>query len=182
MAKTMDSRENRVAAHLEKYGTLEPFEAWVKLGVYRLSASIYSLKKFGYRIDTKIVEVKNRFDETCRVAQYHLVKVGKLPVVKRGRPTKATKPAVVKPTPVSVVKEVKPVPTRTPLPAPPRTAHPIMRSMAPQSLMAPPASRAVPAAAASSQRQPNLSARADMDEDDYTGVNRTYPKPAVSRY
>jgi hypothetical protein len=66
------SQVDRVLSHLKSYGTIQPLEAWRDLGIYRLSAVIYDLRKEGHKIATKRVEVVNRFGETALIAQYSL--------------------------------------------------------------------------------------------------------------
>ena len=53
---------------------LTPFDMWTKLGIYRASDVIYGLRKDGYDIKTDLINVKNKFNEDCRVALYTLEK------------------------------------------------------------------------------------------------------------
>jgi hypothetical protein len=52
---------------------INPLEAWVDLGIYRLSAIVFELKRHGHNIVTHRLEVKNRFDEVVTIASYELV-------------------------------------------------------------------------------------------------------------
>jgi len=61
----------RLKEYLLKNGSINPLEAWNEIGVYRLSARINELRK-EMQIDTCTVEVKNRFGEPCRVAEYRV--------------------------------------------------------------------------------------------------------------
>ena len=63
---------DRVLAHLKAKGTIQPLEAWRDLGIYRLSAVIFDLRQEGHKIETKRIEVVNRFGEIALVAQYGL--------------------------------------------------------------------------------------------------------------
>lgn len=63
---------DRVLSHLKEKGTLQPLEAWRDLGIYRLSAVIYDLRKEGHKISTKRVEVVNCFGEVALIAEYSL--------------------------------------------------------------------------------------------------------------
>jgi len=47
-------------------------EAYTKFGCMRLSGRIYELRQRGYEISSTMVEVKNRYDEPCRVSLYRL--------------------------------------------------------------------------------------------------------------
>ena len=63
---------DRVLSHLKTKGTIQPLEAWRDLGIYRLSAVIYDLRQEGHKIDTKRIEVVNRFGEPLLIAEYSL--------------------------------------------------------------------------------------------------------------
>ena len=63
----------RLLEHL-KLAPITPMEAWSELGIYRLGARIWDLKKKGHSVSTTLVDVTNRFGEVCRVAQYRLEK------------------------------------------------------------------------------------------------------------
>ena len=62
----------RLSLYLEKNKTINPFQAWQHLGIYRLAAVVFVLKNQGYKITTNKVEVKNKFNESCHVAEYEL--------------------------------------------------------------------------------------------------------------
>lgn len=56
-----------------KTGTgISSFDAFKALGVTRLSAIIFNLRKKGYDIESEEVEVTNRFGANVRVARYYL--------------------------------------------------------------------------------------------------------------
>ena len=52
---------------------ITPLQAMEKFGCMRLSGRIHDLREMGYNISSDLVEVKNRYGETCRVSQYRLV-------------------------------------------------------------------------------------------------------------
>lgn len=66
-----DSQCARLLARLER-GPINPMQALVELGIFRLAARINDLRKMGYRIAREMVTVLNRYGESCRVAQYRL--------------------------------------------------------------------------------------------------------------
>lgn len=47
--------------------------AMEKFGIMRLASRIHDLREMGYKIMTSTVEVKNRYGDICRVANYKLV-------------------------------------------------------------------------------------------------------------
>lgn len=64
------TQNERVAAWLQDKGCIDPLTSWTELGVYRLGARIYDLKKKGMHIETKTKKVTNKYGETCEVALY----------------------------------------------------------------------------------------------------------------
>jgi hypothetical protein len=69
----MQSQNERLLDHLIAKGKIDPLEAWVELGIYRLGARIFDLRQTGINITSANKKVTNRFGETCRVACYELV-------------------------------------------------------------------------------------------------------------
>jgi len=65
------TQKERLHEHL-KTRPITPLEAWAELGIYRLAARVYDLKRDGVEIDSKIVPVVNRYGEQFEVAQYSL--------------------------------------------------------------------------------------------------------------
>lgn len=66
-----NSQNDRLLSWL-RVEPINPLEAWIELGIYRLSARVNDLKSSGHNITKRMVEVQNRFGEPCRVAQYSL--------------------------------------------------------------------------------------------------------------
>jgi len=67
------NQQKRLINHLSEFKTIDPLEAWRKLGIYRLAAQIHVLRNKGYNIETKDKDVMNSFDERCTVANYVLL-------------------------------------------------------------------------------------------------------------
>lgn len=71
---------DRIYNHLQKR-SITSLQAFNLYGVTRLSSIIFDLrergKTVGFDIITQIVQRKNRFGDTCRVAEYFLIKVKK---------------------------------------------------------------------------------------------------------
>lgn len=75
----MRGQRKRVADYLLAGNSITSLEAFQKFGATRLSAIIYDLKNtYAMNIASEIVEVKNRYGDTCRVAEYRLIKKGEL--------------------------------------------------------------------------------------------------------
>ena len=70
----MLTQQARLMEHLELHSQVDPLEAWTKLGIYRLAAVVHLLRQAGIKIKTERMEVSNRFNEVCNVANYVLEK------------------------------------------------------------------------------------------------------------
>ena len=71
---TKKSQCEMILKYLRTHKTgITQMKALEKFGCLRLSGRIYDLRDQGYDIVTNMIEVKNRYDEISRVAQYRLV-------------------------------------------------------------------------------------------------------------
>ena len=66
------NQEERLEKHLTDFGYINPLEAWMSLGIYRLSSTVHQLRAKGLNIRTDRMNVTNQFGETCHVAKYIL--------------------------------------------------------------------------------------------------------------
>ena len=66
------SQQDRLLNYLETNKQINPLTAWSELGIYRLSDTVLKLRKKGHEIITEKLEVNNRWNEKCRVANYIL--------------------------------------------------------------------------------------------------------------
>jgi hypothetical protein len=60
----------RLNEYLDTHNSITPLQSWEELGIYRLGARIFDLKKAGVVIHTRLTPVENRFGEECHVAEY----------------------------------------------------------------------------------------------------------------
>lgn len=65
------TQNERILDYIAEFGSITQFEASNDLGIMRLASRISDLKRLGYPIDSKVIEVKNRFGETCHVKSYY---------------------------------------------------------------------------------------------------------------
>lgn len=70
MART--TQEERVLDYMKRFGSITTLDAFNDLGITRLSAKIFDLKKQGYDIVGETIKVKNRFGEEAYVKKYML--------------------------------------------------------------------------------------------------------------
>lgn len=70
MART--TQEERVLDYMQRFGSITTLDAFNDIGITRLSAKIFNLKKQGYTIIDEIIKVKNRFGEEGHVKKYML--------------------------------------------------------------------------------------------------------------
>ena len=69
-----DTQPARLLAVLLEGQKINPLRAWVNLGIYRLSDTVFQLREMGWPVGTDWLEVSNKFGEGCRVALYSLPK------------------------------------------------------------------------------------------------------------
>jgi len=66
------TQEERVLEYMQRYKGITSLEAFQDLGVTRLSAKIFNLKKQGYEIVSENKQGKNRYGETIYFKKYML--------------------------------------------------------------------------------------------------------------
>lgn len=76
LAPADNTQNGRLLAYLQRHASINPLEAWSQLGIYRLGARVFDLKKAGHNIVTSRKAVRNRFGEEVNVASYSLVREG----------------------------------------------------------------------------------------------------------
>lgn len=62
----------KIARHLETYGSITSLEAMQEYGIMRLASRVSDLKKAGVAIRVEMVSGKNRFGEATSYARYWL--------------------------------------------------------------------------------------------------------------
>lgn len=68
----MQKQTDRLLAYLKTHREIDPLTAWTELGIYRLGARVFDLRKAGHPITSDRKAVENRFGEECKVALYRL--------------------------------------------------------------------------------------------------------------
>ena len=66
------SHSERVLDYMNNFGSISSLEAFRDLGVTRLSAVIFNLKKAGYNITSNREKSINRYGDTTYFARYRL--------------------------------------------------------------------------------------------------------------
>jgi hypothetical protein len=64
------TQQERLIKYFKKHKSIDPLQAWTKLGIYRLADCVYQLRKKGFKIETQKITVINKFKEDCVVALY----------------------------------------------------------------------------------------------------------------
>lgn len=72
MQHSKPTQNDRILDYMDEFGGITQLEALRDLGVMRLASRISDLNRRGYRIDSEMVQVKNRYGETCRVKRYYM--------------------------------------------------------------------------------------------------------------
>lgn len=68
----MGKQQERVLIYMKSFGSISSMEAFRDLGVTRLSAVIFCLKRKGYVIKSKTEFVKNRYGEPVHFSRYSI--------------------------------------------------------------------------------------------------------------
>ena len=63
----------QVLNYMREHGSINPAEAFLDLGIYRLSGRIKDLRDEGYEIRSEIMGYKNKAGEKKHFAKYSLV-------------------------------------------------------------------------------------------------------------
>ena len=66
------TQEQRVINYIREFGSITSKDAFNDLGITRLSAKIFNLKKMGYEIKDEFEQGKNRYGETTFYKRYYL--------------------------------------------------------------------------------------------------------------
>lgn len=66
-------QEQRVLEYMKKHDGITSLEAFQHLGITRLSAKIFNLKKQGFVINSKMQQGENRYGEITHFKRYMLV-------------------------------------------------------------------------------------------------------------
>jgi hypothetical protein len=68
------SQRQRLLDYLDEHHSITPKQAWSELGIYRLSARIFDLRRQGYDIRTNRKEIYSPFGESTYIAEYRMVR------------------------------------------------------------------------------------------------------------
>lgn len=66
------TQNERIIDYINRFGSITWLEAASDLGIARLASRISDLKRMGVPITSEMVEVKNRFGETCHIKRYSM--------------------------------------------------------------------------------------------------------------
>jgi hypothetical protein len=66
------NQKQRVLDYLRSGNTITSLDAFHELGITRISAVVYNLKRDGHHLIKENVTVKNRFEEDCTIARWSL--------------------------------------------------------------------------------------------------------------
>lgn len=67
-----ETQAERILAYIEEFGSITQMDALRDLGCMRLASRISDLKKKGYRIDSELEPVKNRYGEVSYIKRYKI--------------------------------------------------------------------------------------------------------------
>ncbi len=64
------SQQQRIKDYLDSGGVLNRLNSWSELGIIEAPARISELRAQNYPIETKMIQIQNRFGENVRVAEW----------------------------------------------------------------------------------------------------------------
>lgn len=64
------TQQERIYSYLKEGNSLTSRQAYDLFGCTRLAAQVFELRKKGIPIQSKQIDVKNRYGEPCHVSQY----------------------------------------------------------------------------------------------------------------
>ena len=70
--KKENTQTKALLEYLREHGGVTPYEAWNQLHIYRLSDTIYKLRKLGYKIVTNYMEVVTPYGKAY-IAEYRMI-------------------------------------------------------------------------------------------------------------
>lgn len=72
MSNSKPTQAQCVLDYMMRFGSITTRDAFDDLGITRLSARVFELRKGGHNITGERVKVKNRFGEDCIVMEYRI--------------------------------------------------------------------------------------------------------------
>ena len=66
------TQAQRVVRYMETHGSITPLDAFSNLGITRLAARVFELRRDGFTISMEIEALPNRFGEDCHPARYRI--------------------------------------------------------------------------------------------------------------
>lgn len=66
------TQSEMVLEYIEDFGSITTYEAFIELGITRLSARIFDLKKKGYNFKKTMIKKKNRYGKKIKFYKYEL--------------------------------------------------------------------------------------------------------------
>ena len=65
-------QSERIIEYMREFGSITQLQELADIGCLRLASRISELKGYGYKINRRMIKVKNRYGEPCTVAEYSL--------------------------------------------------------------------------------------------------------------
>lgn len=69
------TQKDRIINYIREFGSISSREAFIDLGIARLGARIFDLKKEGYKFKEEWESSNNRYNEKTEYKRYYLVDV-----------------------------------------------------------------------------------------------------------
>jgi len=69
----MVTQKEMVLQYMQDFGSITPVQAFQDLGIMRLGARIFELKKDGVLIESRLASARNRYGKTTHYSEYRLI-------------------------------------------------------------------------------------------------------------
>ncbi len=66
------SQCERILKYMNEHGSITTLEAFIDMGITRLSGRIHDLRQKGYNIKSEWIDVTNRYGETVTCCKYYI--------------------------------------------------------------------------------------------------------------
>lgn len=70
----MRKQAQRVLDYMDEFGSITSLDAFRDLGITRLSAVVFDLRKEGYNVQSETIGAKNRYGEIAHFSKYYIPK------------------------------------------------------------------------------------------------------------
>lgn len=72
MEKKLSMQQQHILDYMEKFGSITTYDAFIDLGITKLTTRISELRQMGFKIGSETICKKNRFEQPIHYNKYFL--------------------------------------------------------------------------------------------------------------